>query len=128
MPDRYDAVIIGAGPGGEVALNSLLKAGRRVALVENGVIGGECTNWGCIPSKTLLRATELAGQCERAAGVAKPTLDFDALAAYRDERRGGLLLREAQRRADEVHVHGSDEPAVGRHENDPDALDLAFCK
>ncbi len=84
MPDRYDAVIIGAGPGGEVALNSLLKAGKTVALVENGVIGGECSNWGCIPSKTLLRATELAGQCERAAGVAKPTLDFDALAAYRD--------------------------------------------
>ena len=84
MADRYDAVIIGAGPGGEVALNTLLKAGRRVALVENEVIGGECSNWGCIPSKTLLRATELIGQCERAAGVGKPRLDFGTLAAYRD--------------------------------------------
>ena len=80
----YDAVIIGAGPGGEVALNTLLTAGRRVALVENGVIGGECSNWGCIPTKTLLRPTELEGKCERAAGVTTPGLDFERLAAYRD--------------------------------------------
>jgi dihydrolipoamide dehydrogenase len=80
----YDAVIIGAGPGGEVALNTLLKAGRRVALVENDVIGGECTNWGCIPTKTLLRPTELEGKCERAAGVDTPGLDWERLSAYRD--------------------------------------------
>jgi len=84
MDERYDAVIIGAGPGGEVALNTLLKTGKRVALIENNVIGGECSNWGCIPSKTLLRPTELRGKCERAAGVATPELDFDRLAAYRD--------------------------------------------
>jgi pyruvate/2-oxoglutarate dehydrogenase complex dihydrolipoamide dehydrogenase (E3) component len=80
----YDAVIIGAGPGGEVALNTLLTAGGRVALVEKHVIGGECSNWGCIPTKTLLRPTELEGKCERAAGVATPGLDFERLAAYRD--------------------------------------------
>jgi dihydrolipoamide dehydrogenase len=83
VPD-YDAVIIGAGPGGEVALNTLLQAGRRVALVENDVIGGECTNWGCIPTKTLLRPTELEGKCERAAGVDTPGLDWERLSAYRD--------------------------------------------
>jgi pyruvate/2-oxoglutarate dehydrogenase complex dihydrolipoamide dehydrogenase (E3) component len=84
MADRYDAVILGAGPGGEVALNTLLKAGKKVALIENDVIGGECSNWGCIPTKTLLRPTELEGKCERAAGVATPGLDFERLAAYRD--------------------------------------------
>jgi dihydrolipoamide dehydrogenase len=84
MADRYDAVIIGAGPGGEVALNTLLKAGKRVALIENDVIGGECSNWGCIPTKTLLRPTELEGKCERAAGVSTPGLDFERLSAYRD--------------------------------------------
>jgi dihydrolipoamide dehydrogenase len=84
MAERFDVVIIGAGPGGEVALNTLLKAGRKVALVENDVIGGECTNWGCIPSKTLLRPTELEGSCERAAGVDTPGLDFARLSAYRD--------------------------------------------
>ena len=84
MADRFDGVILGAGPGGEVALNTLLKAGKRVALVENTVIGGECSNWGCIPSKTLLRSTELQGQCEQAAGVDTPGLDFEQLSAYRD--------------------------------------------
>ena len=84
MAERFDAVIIGAGPGGEVALNTLLKAGKRVALLENDVLGGECSNWGCIPSKTLLRPTELEAKCERAAGVDTPGLDFPRLSAYRD--------------------------------------------
>jgi dihydrolipoamide dehydrogenase len=84
MAERFDVVIIGAGPGGEVALNTLLKAGKKVALVENDVIGGECSNWGCIPTKTLLRPTELEGKCERAAGVDTPGLDFQRLSAYRD--------------------------------------------
>jgi dihydrolipoamide dehydrogenase len=84
MTETFDAVILGAGPGGEVALNVLVKAGKRVALVENEVIGGECSNWGCIPTKTLLRPTELEGKCERAAGVDTPGLDFEELAAYRD--------------------------------------------
>jgi dihydrolipoamide dehydrogenase len=84
MSDRYDAVILGAGPGGEVALNTLLKAGKRVALIEREVIGGECSNWGCIPTKTLLRPTELEGKCSRAAGVDTPGLDFPRLSAYRD--------------------------------------------
>jgi dihydrolipoamide dehydrogenase len=84
MSEHFDVVIIGAGPGGEVALNTLLKAGKKVALIENEVIGGECSNWGCIPSKTLLRPTELEGKCERAAGVETPGLDFTRLSAYRD--------------------------------------------
>ena len=84
MSDRYDVVILGAGPAGEVALNTLLKAGKRVALIEQEVIGGECSNWGCIPTKTLLRPTELQGKSERAAGIHTPALDFPRLSAYRD--------------------------------------------
>ena len=57
MPERFDAVVLGAGPAGEVAINTLAKAGCRLALIEAELIGGECTNWGCIPSKTLLRTT-----------------------------------------------------------------------
>ena len=112
MGERFDAVIIGAGPGGEVALNTLLKAGKRVALIENQVIGGECSNWGCIPSKTLLRPTELQAKCERAAGVDTPGLDFPHLSTYRDymvaghddservkryEKRGVTVLKDAGR-------------------------------
>jgi dihydrolipoamide dehydrogenase len=82
--DRFDAVVIGAGPGGEVALATLAKEGLQLALVEEELIGGECTNWGCIPSKTLLRPTELQGKSMRAAGVDTPGLDFARLSAYRD--------------------------------------------
>lgn len=84
MDERFDVVVIGGGPGGEVAVNTLLRAGARVALLENTVLGGECTNWGCIPSKTLLRPTEVGGEAKRAAGVGTPALDFERLAAYRD--------------------------------------------
>ena len=82
--DRHDVIIVGGGPGGEVALNTLVKAGARVALVEQELIGGECTNWGCIPSKTLLRPAELAAACGRTAGIGVPPLDWPSLAAYRD--------------------------------------------
>jgi len=84
MREQFDVVILGAGPGGEVALNTLLKAGKRIALVEKELIGGECTNWGCIPSKTLLRPTDLMNQSIRAAGVGTPELDWPRLSAYRD--------------------------------------------
>lgn len=82
--ERFDVVILGAGPGGEVALNTLAKEGARIALVEQELIGGECSNWGCIPSKTLLRPTELKGKSARAAGVMTPTLEWSRLSAYRD--------------------------------------------
>jgi dihydrolipoamide dehydrogenase len=82
--ERYDAVILGGGPGGEVALNTLAKEGLRIALLEENVIGGECSNWGCIPTKTLLRPTELKGKSMRAAGVMTPALEWPELSAYRD--------------------------------------------
>lgn len=84
MEDRFDVVVIGAGPGGEVALNTLAKEGLRIALVEEEVIGGECSNWGCIPTKTLLRPTELKGKSMRAAGIMTPALEWEKLSAYRD--------------------------------------------
>jgi pyruvate/2-oxoglutarate dehydrogenase complex dihydrolipoamide dehydrogenase (E3) component len=84
MEDRYDVVIIGAGPGGEVALNTLAKEGAAIALVEAELIGGECSNWGCIPTKTLLRPTELKGKSMRAAGIMTPALEWPELSAYRD--------------------------------------------
>jgi pyruvate/2-oxoglutarate dehydrogenase complex dihydrolipoamide dehydrogenase (E3) component len=84
MEGRFDVVIVGAGPGGEVALNTLAKEGLRIALLEENVIGGECSNWGCIPTKTLLRATELKGKSMRAAGVMTPALEWEKLSAYRD--------------------------------------------
>jgi dihydrolipoamide dehydrogenase len=84
MSERFDVVVLGGGPAGEVAVNTLLKAGKRIALVESELIGGECTNWGCIPSKTLLRPAELHGQSARSAGIDAPELDWRDLSDYRD--------------------------------------------
>src|SRR5260370_7823789 len=53
--DRFDVIIVGMGVGGEAAAGRLLAAGRRVAIIERELIGGECAYWACIPSKTLLR-------------------------------------------------------------------------
>lgn len=55
---RYGAVVMGAGPAGEVAASRLNAQGVKVALVERELVGGECAYWACIPSKTLLRPPE----------------------------------------------------------------------
>jgi dihydrolipoamide dehydrogenase len=80
----YDAVVLGAGPAGEVAVSRLNGQGLKVALVERELVGGECGYWACIPSKTLLRPPEARSEAERAAGVQAPELSWPEVAAYRD--------------------------------------------
>jgi len=82
--ERYDAVVIGAGPAGEVAASRLPKLGLRTALVERELVGGECAYWACIPSKTLLRAPEVRSEARRAAGVEEPGHEWSDLVEYRD--------------------------------------------
>jgi dihydrolipoamide dehydrogenase len=84
MADRFDIAILGAGPAGEHAAYAQAAAGRSVLLIERELIGGECSNWACIPTKTLLRATDVRGESERAAGVHGAELDWPDLSAYRD--------------------------------------------
>jgi dihydrolipoamide dehydrogenase len=55
---EFDVVVIGAGPAGEVAAGRLGQAGLSVAIVESHLIGGECSYYGCMPSKALLRPAE----------------------------------------------------------------------
>src|SRR4051812_37990038 len=84
MPDRFDAVIVGAGPTGEHAVGILLDQGKKVALVEREFVGGECSGWACIPTKTLLRPTEVQGEAENTAGVSRPTFDWPKVREYRN--------------------------------------------
>lgn len=60
MTDRYDIVVLGAGPGGYVAAIRAAQLGQKVAIIEKQYIGGVCLNVGCIPTKALLKNAELA--------------------------------------------------------------------
>ncbi|MDQ6804494.1 MAG: NAD(P)/FAD-dependent oxidoreductase [Actinomycetota bacterium] len=86
MPDneRFDAVVLGAGPAGEAAVSRLHAQGLRTALVERELVGGECAYWACIPSKTLLRPVEVRSEAARAKGVATPEREWQEAVAYRD--------------------------------------------
>lgn len=84
MSEHFDVVVLGMGPGGEVAAGRLLKAGKKVAVIERELIGGECAYWACIPSKTVLRPAEARIEVERAAGVSGAELDWEKTRAYRD--------------------------------------------
>ncbi|WP_337876780.1 dihydrolipoyl dehydrogenase [Elioraea sp.] len=59
MADQYDLIVIGGGPGGYVAAIRASQLGLKTALVEREHLGGICLNWGCIPTKALLRASEI---------------------------------------------------------------------
>lgn len=84
MAEHFDAIVIGMGPGGESVAGRLLAAGRRVAVVERELIGGECAYWACIPSKTLIRPTEARAEAAQVAGLDQPGLTWQQLRRYRD--------------------------------------------
>jgi dihydrolipoyl dehydrogenase len=76
---NFDLVVIGAGPGGYVAAIRGAQLGLKVAIVEREHMGGICLNWGCIPTKALLRSAEVYHQMERASdyGLAAQKISFD---------------------------------------------------
>lgn len=66
MPEKYDVVVIGAGPGGYPAAIRAAQRGAKVAVVEKEKVGGTCLNWGCIPTKALLASAELIAHAREA--------------------------------------------------------------
>lgn len=85
---EHDVIVIGAGPAGEVAAGRLGENGLSVALVESHLVGGECSYYGCMPSKGLLRPAQALAEAHRIPGAAQAAggeLDVQAVLDRRDE-------------------------------------------
>ena len=88
MADPYDLIVLGSGPGGYVAAIRAAQLGLKVAIVERENLGGICLNWGCIPTKALLRSAEVFHQMKHAKdyGLAADNISADLDAVVKRSR------------------------------------------
>jgi pyruvate/2-oxoglutarate dehydrogenase complex dihydrolipoamide dehydrogenase (E3) component len=129
---EFDVVVLGAGPAGEVCAGRVAGGGLKTALVESHLIGGECSYYACMPSKSLLRPAELLAEVGRVPGTAEAVtgrLDVAAALARRDEvvhdlddesqlpwveKKGIALFRGAGRLDGERRLRVGDDTLVAR--------------
>lgn len=126
MTDFVDVVVVGMGPGGEDVAGRLAEEGLEVVGIESTLLGGECSYWGCVPSKMMIRASNLLAEARRVPGmsgsatvvpdwgpVARRIRDEatdgwnDQVAVGRFEKKGGRFVRGVGR------LVGAGEVAVG---------------
>ncbi len=88
MAESFDIIIIGSGPGGYVTAIRAAQLGFKTAIVERAYLGGICLNWGCIPTKALLRSAEIFHYMQHAKdyGLAAEKVSYDAAAVVKRSR------------------------------------------
>src|SRR3954447_20342257 len=92
----FDVLIIGSGPGGYVTAIRSAQLGFKTAIVERDHLGGICLNWGCIPTKALLRSAEILHYMQHAKdyGLAAEKVAFDAAAVVKRSRSVAKRLND----------------------------------
>src|SRR3954453_5548971 len=89
MPEQYDCIVIGSGPGGYVAAIRAAQLGMRTAVVEKDQVGGRCLNYACIPAKAVLRVADVLSEIDEAAEfgitVAGREVDFGKVSERREK-------------------------------------------
>jgi dihydrolipoamide dehydrogenase len=89
MPETYDVIVIGSGPGGYVAAIRAAQLGLKTAVVEKDKVGGRCLNYACIPAKAVLRVADVLAEIDDADefGIEVPerSVDFDKVSARREK-------------------------------------------
>src|SRR3546814_19682561 len=88
MAENYDVIVLGSGPGGYVAAIRAAQLGLKTAIVERENLGGICLNWGCIPTKALLRSAEIYHYMQHAGdyGLAATQISADIAAVVKRSR------------------------------------------
>ena len=96
MADPFDIIIIGSGPGGYVTAIRAAQLGFRTAIVERDYLGGICLNWGCIPTKALLRSAEIFHYMQHPAdyGLSAGKVSYDAAAVVKRSRAVSKRLND----------------------------------
>src|SRR6201991_3758668 len=89
MPEQYDCIVIGSGPGGYVAAIRAAQLGMKTAVVEKDKVGGRCLNYACIPAKAVLRVADILAEIDDAdefgIEVAGREIDFSKVSARREK-------------------------------------------
>lgn len=118
----YDLIVIGSGGGGSVAAMISKNLGKRVAVVERAEMGGECPNWGCVPTKSLLQAANVydAARHGQKFGIRGSTLGYNypSIKAWKDlaVHRTGTFEGEKVYEAEGIHVIKGEANFVSPHE------------
>ena len=113
MSEKFDVVVIGAGPGGYVAAIKSAKLGMKTAVIEEREVGGTCLNRGCIPAKAMIHAAEVyrsAKECERFGIHAENvTFDFEKIFEYcNNSRNCSIPIEECNNNCDLFKIENED--------------------
>src|ERR687892_1279294 len=115
MPESYDCIIVGSGPGGYVAAIRAAQLGMKTAVVEKGNVGGRCLNEACIPAKAMLRVAEVFQETQHAGDfgikVEGASVDYTGAAKHRDKvvktLTSGVAMLFEKNKIDLIEGHGA---------------------